>query len=130
MLYFFLASTALLAYVIVGYPLLLQVIVRLRGARPIRRSDRTPPVSFVISAYNEADVIRDKLENALALDYPAELLEILVVSDCSDDGTDELVRSFASRGVTLARMGLPRQSDRRTYPGFLGSRSCWGIDSA
>src|SRR5436189_643652 len=104
MLYFFLASTALLAYVIVGYPLLLQLIVWLRGARPIRRSDVTPHVSFVISAYNEADVIRDKIHNALALDYPAEALEIVVISDCSDDGTDEIVREFASRGVKLARM--------------------------
>jgi len=104
MLYFFLASTALLAYVIVGYPLLLQLIVRLRGARPIRRSDGTPPVSFVISAYNEADVIRDKIANALALDYPASAREIVVISDCSTDGTDEIVREFAWRGVRLARM--------------------------
>jgi len=108
MQYLFIGSAVLLAYVIVGYPLLLQLIVRVRGERPIRRADITPPVTLVISAYNEADVIRDKLENALALDYPAELLEIVVVSDCSDDGTDELVRSFASRGVTLARMSERR----------------------
>jgi len=104
MLYFFLACAALLAYVIVGYRLVLQLIVRLRGARPIRRGDITPRVSFVISAYNEADVIRDKILNALALDYPASAREIVVISDCSNDGTDEIVRSFDTRGVRLARM--------------------------
>jgi cellulose synthase/poly-beta-1,6-N-acetylglucosamine synthase-like glycosyltransferase len=61
-------------------------------------------VSFVISAYNEADVIRDKIANALALDYPASAREIVVISDCSNDGTDEIVREFAWRGVKLARM--------------------------
>ena len=108
MVYLLLGSVAALAYVLVGYPVLLQLIVKLRGARPIRRADITPPLSLVISAYNEADVIRTKLENAIELDYPKGLRQIVVISDCSTDGTDDIVREFADRGVMLARMAERR----------------------
>ena len=60
-------SLALVTFAYAGYPLLLALIVRVRGARPVRRGDELPSVSFVISAYNEADVIRRKLENTVAL---------------------------------------------------------------
>ena len=96
------ASCAVVGYVCVGYPLLLAAIVRVRGACPVRRRDITPPLSLVISAHNEAAVIRAKLENALSLDYPEEAREIVVVSDASTDGTDEIVAEFAPR-VTLVR---------------------------
>jgi len=62
-----------------------------------------PRVSLVIAAWNEAPVIREKIENALALDYPPQLVEIVVGSDGSDDGTDEIVSSFADPRVRLDR---------------------------
>jgi cellulose synthase/poly-beta-1,6-N-acetylglucosamine synthase-like glycosyltransferase len=98
-----LVSVLLLGYVVAGYPLLMRLLVAVRGARPVRQADITPALSFVISAYNEADVIREKLENALGLDYPADRREIVVISDCSDDGTDDIVREFSGRGVRLLR---------------------------
>jgi cellulose synthase/poly-beta-1,6-N-acetylglucosamine synthase-like glycosyltransferase len=101
-------SLAALAYVYVGYPLLLRLLVWLRGPRAVQRADITPPMSLVISAYNEAAVIRAKLENALSLDYPSERLEIVVVSDASTDGTDAIVAEYANRGVRLVR-----QTERR-----------------
>ena len=67
----------------------------------MRAGDALPKVALVITAHNEADVIAEKLENALALDYPRELLRIVVTSDASSDGTDDIVRSFADRGVEL-----------------------------
>jgi cellulose synthase/poly-beta-1,6-N-acetylglucosamine synthase-like glycosyltransferase len=100
-------SFAVVAYSFIGYPMLLSGIVRVRGARPVRRRDIVPHVSFVISAYNEAAVIRAKLTNALRLDYPEELLQIVVVSDASNDGTDEIVAEFAPR------VELLRQETRR-----------------
>jgi cellulose synthase/poly-beta-1,6-N-acetylglucosamine synthase-like glycosyltransferase len=103
-----LGCATVLAYVLVGYPLLLRLVVRARGPRPILKRDITPPVSLVISAYNEADVIAQKIENALALDYPPDSLEIVVISDASDDDTDDVVRGYASRGVQLRR-----QAERR-----------------
>jgi peptidoglycan/xylan/chitin deacetylase (PgdA/CDA1 family) len=96
-------SLAILVFIYAGYPLLLALIVRVRGARPVQRGSYLPPVSLVISAYNEADVIRGKLENAMQLDYPRELLQVVVVSDASTDGTDEIAAEFAHRGVSVAR---------------------------
>jgi len=59
---------------------------------------------MLISAYNERGVIEGKIQNTLALDYPPDLLTNLIVSDCSDDGTDEIVLRYASQGVQLVRL--------------------------
>lgn len=101
-------SLGALVYIYVGYLLALRLVVWVRGPRPIVREPITPPLTLVISAYNEAAVIRKKIENALALDYPTDRREIVVVSDASDDGTDEIVREYASQGVRLFR-----QTERR-----------------
>jgi len=118
-----LLSVAFLAYAYLGYPLLLRVIVRLRGPRQVLRGDTLPPLSLVISAFNEADVIRRKVENALALDYPRDRLEIVVISDASNDGTDEIVSSMAGQGVRLARQDQRRGKTaglNRTVPRLAG----------
>jgi cellulose synthase/poly-beta-1,6-N-acetylglucosamine synthase-like glycosyltransferase len=95
--------TALVVYVYVGYPVLLFVVGRL-FSRPVLRKDIEPPITLVISAFNEEEVIAEKLRNSLSLDYPRDRLQILVVSDASDDGTDAIVQSFAKEGVELLRM--------------------------
>jgi cellulose synthase/poly-beta-1,6-N-acetylglucosamine synthase-like glycosyltransferase len=96
-------SLLLLGYVYAGYPALLRLVVALRGARRVARQPATPRLTLVISAYNEAAVIRQKLENAVALDYPREALEIVVISDASTDATDAIVSEFVDRGVVLHR---------------------------
>jgi glycosyltransferase involved in cell wall biosynthesis len=98
-------STALIGWTYVGFPLTLLVRARL-WPRPIAAADAEPSVSMVIAAHNEARVIGAKLENALGLDYPRDRLEVIVGSDGSDDGTDEIVAGFADRGVVLR--SLPR----------------------
>ena len=103
-----LLSVAAILYVYAGYVVLLRLFVRIFGERVVHIGPVTPSVTLLISAYNEVGVIRKKLENALALDYPRDLLEIVVVSDASDDGTDEVVKGYASRGVRLFR-----QAERR-----------------
>ena len=95
-------SLFLIVYPYAVYPLLLALWGALR-ARPVARSPIEPTVSVLIPAYNEADVIAATLAAMLAQDYPKDRLQILVVSDCSDDGTDDIVRSFADRGVELLR---------------------------
>ena len=95
-------SAAALSYTYAGYALLLLVVSKLRP-RAIRSGKYSPSVSLIITAYNEERDLAVKLENALALDYPRELLEIIVASDCSTDATDEIARSFAERGVNLMR---------------------------
>lgn len=95
-------SVLALGYAYVGYPVLLFIVSSLR-ARPVARAEWTPAVSVIITAYNEERDLREKLENTLALDYPQEKLEVIVASDCSTDGTDEIAREFATRGVRLYR---------------------------
>jgi cellulose synthase/poly-beta-1,6-N-acetylglucosamine synthase-like glycosyltransferase len=94
----------LIVWVYAGYPLFLLLITRLSNGQPIRRGAIEPPVTLLISAYNEGRVIRKKLENSLALDYPRDRLEIIVISDGSDDDTDAIVKAYESRGVRLLRM--------------------------
>ena len=107
---------ASVAYAYLGYPVLLVALDgwrELRGnLRRLRRGSerRRPPsslepphVSLVVAAFDEEAVIREKIENCLALDYPPDRLEILIGSDGSTDGTDAIVRSYAFRGVVLSR---------------------------
>jgi cellulose synthase/poly-beta-1,6-N-acetylglucosamine synthase-like glycosyltransferase len=95
---------AIIVYVYAGYPVLLWAIRMLGGGRPVARGDIEPQVTIIVSAFNEVAVIGEKLENCLALDYPLGKLQIIVVSDCSDDGTDDAVGAFAAREVELLRM--------------------------
>ncbi len=90
-------------YSYVGYPALLWLLTRDKPAITHRRKDSFPSVALIISCYNEAGVIREKLLNALELDYPEELLRIIVVSDGSDDGTDDRVREFPDDRILLIR---------------------------
>jgi len=94
----------LVAYVYAGYPLLLLTLRAFAGARLVARGSSVPPVTLIVSAFNERGVIDAKLRNSVALDYPADKLEILVVSDASDDGTDEAVERYNDQRVDLLRM--------------------------
>lgn len=94
---------ALYSYFI--YPLILLSLPQSRAAG-IDADDNDnggPAFSLIITAYNEARRIRDKLDNALALDTGALSLEIIVASDCSTDGTDDIVGEYADRGIRLVR---------------------------
>jgi len=93
-----------LLYVYFGYPALLAILGKLYAIRPSRSTDILPHVSVLLSARNEKEDIGWKLAETLAWDYPAEKLEILVASDASDDGTDEIIRGFDNRGVKPFRM--------------------------
>ena len=95
-------SVCALVYTYIGYPTLLVILGTFR-ARPVRKERYTPSVSVIIAAYDEERALSAKLENTLALDYPGSHLEIIVTSDCSTDRTDEIARSFASKGVRLQR---------------------------
>jgi len=90
-------------YVYFGYPAILWLLTRGLPDITHRRGDQKPSVALVISCYNEEGVIREKLQNVLELDYPQDLLQIIVVSDGSDDGTDEAVKEFEGKGILLIR---------------------------
>ncbi len=103
----FWSAAGLVAYVYIGYPILVYLVGRLFPRR-VAGNTFEPTVSLIIAAYNEERDIGAKLQNTLELEYPENRLEIIVVSDCSSDRTDEIVREFSSSGVRLLR-----QSERR-----------------
>ena len=87
----------------VGYPLLLMVWGMGKSATPVRVY-ANPKVTIVIAAWNEARHIAARIDNCLQQIYPSEMLEIVVVSDGSTDETSSIVRSFASKGVSLVEL--------------------------
>ena len=87
---------------------LVQALRNLRGLKAgghaLRSGEATAPptVSLVVAAYNEASCIQEKVRNSLALDYPADRFEVLIGSDGSSDGTDDLVRAAGDARVRLS----------------------------
>lgn len=102
----FIANVFLIFYCYILYPLSLRII-SVFYKLPVRLLTNTPTVSIAISAYNEASVIKKNIENKLKLNYSANNnLEIIVVSDASDDGTDEVVKEFIKDGVIFIRQEI------------------------
>jgi cellulose synthase/poly-beta-1,6-N-acetylglucosamine synthase-like glycosyltransferase len=109
----FWASVALLVYTHVGYPLALWLVARARRTRGGHAVGELPRVSLIVAAYDEDAVIARKVENALALDYPREKLELIVASDGSSDRTVELAREAgADLVLDLPRGGKIRAQDQ------------------
>lgn len=94
-------SVFFVLYVYLGYPLFLTILASFKK-RHASYPSYTPKVTLLIAAYNEEKNIATKLENALALNYPKENLQILVAADGSDDQTVEIVKSFAPYSVELS----------------------------
>jgi cellulose synthase/poly-beta-1,6-N-acetylglucosamine synthase-like glycosyltransferase len=99
-------SVLLVAWVYAGYPLALALLGRLRP-RPRRRAPVELPVSVIVAAHDEVEVIGAKVENVLASDYPRELLELIVASDGSSDGT-VAAAAAADHVLDLPRVGKLR----------------------
>ena len=98
----FLVAVAILVQTYIGYILSLFILRGFLGDRSRHETGEIlPTVTLVISAYNEEAVIRSKIENSLDLDYPADQIERIVLSDGSTDRTDDIVREYADRGVAL-----------------------------
>jgi len=117
----FWGSVFLVFYAYIGYPVVLFVLsstvqmtrdLRFILSRDERRTQphddqAWPAVSLIIAAYNEEDVIREKIENTLQLDYPGSI-EIIVASDGSSDRTNEIAGDYEARGVRLIAYGERR----------------------
>jgi cellulose synthase/poly-beta-1,6-N-acetylglucosamine synthase-like glycosyltransferase len=107
----FWVSIGLIAYAHVGYPLLLAALVRLRRRTPARPGGdgELPRVSLIVAAHDEEEVIERRVENAVALDYPPDRLEVIVASDGSRDRTVALARAAARIAAGRVRvLDLPR----------------------
>jgi cellulose synthase/poly-beta-1,6-N-acetylglucosamine synthase-like glycosyltransferase len=99
----FAIAAATMFYALFGYPMLLGWMAN-QSHNPVHKDDELRTVSFVIAVYNGEKFLERKLKSIFSLNYPRELMEILVVSDGSTDRTDEIARSFASQGVRFMRV--------------------------
>lgn len=97
---------ALLVYVYVGFTALVVLVAQIRRKR-VRQAEITPRISLIIPVWNEERTIAERLDNALALDYPKGALEIIVPSDGSNDRTEAIVNGYAAHGVRF--LALPRR---------------------
>ncbi len=99
MIFVFWLFFALIVYTYLGYPILLFFY----GTGKRRRKDffekdaDLPYVSIVIPVYNEEKIIGTKIENTLGLQYPAEKVEVVIISDASNDKTGQIVKQYSDR---------------------------------
>jgi glycosyltransferase involved in cell wall biosynthesis len=111
----FWACAALVVWTQIGYPAALTVLARLFGHAPTpppMQAELSPSVSLIVAAHHEASVIAEKVANALALDYPRELLEVIVACDGCADATAKCARDAgADLVLELARGGKIRAQD-------------------
>ena len=102
----FWSAVCLPFYAYLGYPLVLLGLGRVIR-RDVRKQPMTPFISLLIPAFNEADVIARKIENSLALDYPADRMEIVVASDGSSDATAAIAQTRAD-GKRIRVLAFPQ----------------------
>jgi cellulose synthase/poly-beta-1,6-N-acetylglucosamine synthase-like glycosyltransferase len=103
MIILFIVLALLLSYTFSGYFLFLKVVSFFKS-NPVIKGEDVPTATLLIPVYNGEKVIKDKLENCLSLFYPKNKLEIMVISDCSTDKTEEIVSSYEHKGVKLLRL--------------------------
>jgi glycosyltransferase involved in cell wall biosynthesis len=104
-LFVFWIAAALIVYAWAGYPVILTALAPFTNRRVVK-ARVTPAVTFIITAYNEEQRLRAKIENTLAQDYPPSRFEVIVASDCSTDATDAIAREYD-------RVRLVRTDERR-----------------
>jgi cellulose synthase/poly-beta-1,6-N-acetylglucosamine synthase-like glycosyltransferase len=107
----FWGSLAALAWTHVLYPATVALAARVHTRRVALDDGYLPSVAVIVTAYNEEGSIERRLENLRALDYPSELLEIMVTSDASTDRTEELAGAAGARVIRNARGGKVAAQD-------------------
>ncbi|MEX2107537.1 MAG: glycosyltransferase family 2 protein [Solirubrobacterales bacterium] len=134
----FWGAVALILYTHAGYPLVLRALIALRRRPPLSPGswEELPKVSLVIAAYDEEEVIADKVANALALDYPRELLQVIVASDGSADATVERARAAGAdlvlelpRGGKIAAQNAGVENATGEIVAFSDANSTWAPDA-
>ncbi|MFH1061590.1 MAG: glycosyltransferase family 2 protein [Candidatus Omnitrophota bacterium] len=116
MLFIFWISLITLFHVYIGYMIICIIIGKI-FKQPIDKQEIFPTVTILIPAYNEQQVIKQKIENTLALEYPKDKLEIVIASE-SNDQTNQLVSDFKAQGIILYAFEQRRGKSRMLYDVF------------
>ena len=112
----FYLSIFILFYIYAGYPFLVFIISMIRS-KPVKKDRSLPHVTILIAAYNEENVIEATVKNKLKLNYPADKLEIIVISDGSDDRTDQIVQALIpSLQITETGRETPAEGRQTAMP--------------
>ena len=105
----FWASLIIVFYTYIGYGILLYIIIRVKRffwgspqKAVLPADDELPSMTLMICAYNEEDVVAEKMENTLALDYPKDKLRIMWVTDGSSDRTNELLKAYPEVDIVFS----------------------------
>ncbi len=98
--FLFWALLSAIGYTYAGYGVVITLLAKFRP-QPVRADNKFRSVSLLIAAYNEESVIEAKIKNSLALNYPKEMLEIVVVCDGSTDGTESIAERYRSEGISI-----------------------------
>lgn len=136
-------SAGLIVYTHLGYPLLLWALARVRKERrPFKPrgvgsdADDPPTVSLIVPAYDEEEVIADKVANALALDYPRDRLQVIVASDGSSDATADRARAAGASlvlelppGGKVAALNAAAEQAAGEILAFSDANSVWARDA-
>ena len=117
-----LSIIGLVAYIYAGYPLILAFLGIFARRRRGHGEEQLPTITLIVSAHNEEMIIREKIENCLKLDYPRDRLKIVISSDGSVDGTNDIVREYEGRGVVL------KAFDRREGKSATLNKTVLGIE--
>ncbi len=133
----FWAACALILWTQVGYTLALALAARVRRPRSVPQPGPLPSLSLIIAAHDEERVISAKIANALGLDYPRELLEVIVACDGCSDGTAQAARDAGADVVLdLPRGGKIRAQDAAVKQAageivaFSDANALWEADAA
>jgi cellulose synthase/poly-beta-1,6-N-acetylglucosamine synthase-like glycosyltransferase len=110
------------AYIYAGYPLILGFLGIFARRRCGHGGEQLPTITLIVSAHNEEMIIREKIENCLNLDYPRDRLKIVISSDGSVDGTNDIVREYEGRGIVL------KAFDRREGKSATLNKTVLGIE--
>jgi glycosyltransferase involved in cell wall biosynthesis len=95
-------------YAYVGYPIVLAALPRRRPSAPVFAPDEWPILTITVPVYNEERNLADALDALLNQDYPPDRRQIIVISDASTDGRDDIARRYASQGVELLLLAQRR----------------------
>lgn len=100
---FFWVSLAILFYCYIGYGILVFLITGIRtffvSARAAKSVEEKISVTLIVTAYNEASILEEKIENTLAINYPADKLQLFFITDGSIDGSQQIIQQYPS--ITL-----------------------------
>ena len=98
-----------LFYPYVVYPLLLTLAAKIFGKTPPTPDMTTPVISILVPCYNAEDNVEFKIKNLLDLDYPKDNLELILVSDFSEDRTDDIIQQYAQKHAEIKFLRTPER---------------------